>query len=244
MDLLIQAVAAVFCRLAPMTLVAPLAFFTYIPLLVRTLFTLSFSIVIVLALGSDVILPDGFQWSFLASEFFLGIVLSLGFHAANAALHMASQLIDVQMGLAAGATFDPVNYQTTSPTGTLFSLLMVASFFGTNLHYEFLYFFGELFRFAPVGGIYFPNEGFMSAISKIFVLGFMVASPVILILFLIDVVLALMSRSMPQAQIYFVALPLKILVGFVALALVIKLAGDSLHLLLAESLSTWEHLRK
>jgi flagellar biosynthesis protein FliR len=241
---LLYSIACVFCRLSPITLVAPVIFFSHIPFLIRTLLTLSWSVIIAISLGSSIVLPENFHWFYLIPEFFLGVVLSLGFHAANAALHMVSQLIDVQMGISAGATFDPVNFQTTSPVGTLFSLILVATFFGTNLHYEFLYFFSELFRYAPPTAFYQIGASFFKSVSNIFVLGFIVASPVIIVLFLVDVVLALISRSMPQAQIYFVAIPLKIMIGILVLALVIKLSGHSLYQLLSQSMTPWDHLKK
>ena len=240
----LYSIACVFCRLSPITLVAPVIFFSHIPLLVRTLLTLSWSVIVAVSLGEEIVLPETFNGFYLISEFFLGVVLSLGFHAANAALHMAAQLIDVQMGTSAGATFDPVNFQTTSPVGTLFSLVAVATFFGTNLHYEFLFFFSELFRFAPPMNFYLVDSDFFKSLSAIFVLGFLVASPVIIVLFLVDLTLALMSRSMPQAQIYFVALPLKIIIGIVVLAMVMSFSGESLYRLLSNAMLMWDYLQK
>jgi flagellar biosynthetic protein FliR len=245
MDLpFIQSIACVFCRLSPITLVAPVVFFSYIPLLVRTVLTLSWSIIIVLALQTTIALPSEFHWTYLLSEFFLGAILSLGFHMANASMNMASQLIDAQMGISAGATFDPVNFQTTSPIGTLFTLLIMVTFFSTNLHYEFLFFLSELFRVAPPATFYQPDATFYKSIGSVFTLGFLIASPVVIVLFLVDVVLALTSRSMPQAQIYFVAIPLKIIIGLFVLAFVIKMCGESLYHLLSYAMKPWEHLRK
>ena len=241
---LFQSIACVFIRLSPLTLIAPIIFFSRIPLLIRTLLTLSWSVIIVLGLGDVIALPSQFNWFYLIPEFLLGIFLSLGFHMANASMHMASQLIDVQMGLSAGATFDPINFQSSSPVGALLGLLVVATFFFTNLHYEFLYFFSELFRFAPPAHFYQLDLSFFKSVSAVFALGFLVMCPVIVVLFLIDVAVALASRSMPQAQIYFVAIPFKILIGLLVLGLVIKLSGDSLYYFLSQATRPWEHLRK
>lgn len=241
---LFLSIACVFCRMSPITLIAPVVFFSHIPLLIRTLLTLSWSVIIVLGLGDSLVIPGQFHWLYLVPEFLLGVVLSLGFHMANAAIHMASQLIDVQMGLSAGATFDPANFQSTSPMGTLFSLLVMITFFATDLHYEFLFFFSELFKFAPPANFYQIDASFFSSLASIFTLGFLIACPVIIVLFLVDIALALTSRSMPQAQIYFVAIPLKILIGLLVLGMVIKLSGDSLYYFLSQSTRPWEHLRK
>lgn len=236
----------VFCRLAPITLVAPAMFFAQIPLTIRTLVTLTWATVIATSLSPAQLssIPHGFFPAYIASEFMLGIIMSAGFHLASAALNMASQLIDIQIGIAAGATFDPVNFQMTSPTGTLLSLLAVATFFFTNLHYEFLYFFSEVFRLAPPGAFYLGDSGYFSALSKLFALGFIVVSPVIVVLWLVDFSLALISRSMPQAQIYFVAMPLKIIIGILVLAFVVDLSHNTFYNLIMQSMSPWQHIQR
>lgn len=48
-------------------------------------------------------------------------------------------------------------------------------------------------------------------LGQSFLLGFMVVLPVILSLLLVDVGVAYATRSMPQANVYFLALPLKLL---------------------------------
>lgn len=242
----LYAAVYIFFRLAPITLVAPILIFSYIPLLVRTLITLVWAVILAssLSLQELNVIPQGIHPSYLVCEFVLGIVLSLGFHAANAAIHMVSQLIDIQIGISAGATFDPVNFQTTSPLGTLFGLLAVATFFLTNLHYEFLYFFGELFRAAPPGHLYYVDQEFYQAMTGIFALAFVMASPVIITLWLIDVGLSFTSRSMPQAQIYFVAMPLKIMFGLFVLSLALPLANQTFYQIYTQVFHSWDLIQK
>jgi len=232
-------------RIAPITLVAPLFFLTYIPLLVRTIFTIIITLIIGFSLTENQIenVSGSIQSRILINEFLTGMILAFGFHAVNAALHMVSQLIDIQIGISAGATFDPVNYQSNSPTGILVSLLAVAIFFSTNLHYEFLYGLSEIFRAVPIGTEISITENYFNSISKLFAICFILAGPTIIVLFLTDVTLALISRSMPQAQIYFVALPLKILIGFLILALTLKLSHQYFDKVLVGAMSTWEEVK-
>lgn len=232
-------------RIAPMTLVAPLFFLTYIPLLIRTIFTLVIVFIIGFSLSKNQIgnLGEEIEPWIMVSEFFIGMVLALSFHAVSAALHMVAQLIDIQIGISAGATFDPINYQSNSPTGILLSLLSVAIFFSSNLHYELLYALSEIFRILPLGTEITVTGSYFIAIGKLFVASFILAGPVIIVLFFTDVTLALISRSMPQAQIYFVALPLKILIGLLMLALTLKLSHQYFYHILFEALSTWDKVQ-
>lgn len=240
------ALAYIFIRLSPITLVAPVIFFARIPMLVRAIFTLVYAMLIVSSLSANELqlMPDGILVNVLLSEFFLGVVLALSFHAANAALNMVSQLIDIQIGISAGASFDPINYQTNSPIGILMTLIAVSVFFSTDLHYQFLYAFGEIFRVLPPGVEYSLGERFFKSISSLFALGLIIASPVIIVMWLVDVALALISRSLPQAQIYFVAMPLKIIIGFLILGLTISLSHVYFYELLSSALESWDTLEK
>lgn len=233
-------------RLAPITLAAPIFAFTYIPVFVRVVLTVVLSAIIAFSLDVKQmeLIPQTLTMAIIASEFFLGLLLSLGFHAASAAIHMVSQLIDAQIGFSAGATFDPVNYETTSPTGTLFSLVLVATFFFTNLHYEFLLAFAELFRVAPPGILFSVDTNFLYVISAIFAAGFVIASPIIIVLWLVDASLALVSRSLPQAQIYFVALPLKILIGLYVLSVTLNSSQNTLYSILESALGSWKYINR
>lgn len=237
----IIALACVFFRLAPITIIAPVLFLTHIPLIVRTISTIVIACVVAFCMDPSqlVLLDKELKVPILLNEFLIGMVLSLSFHAVSAGLHMMAQLIDIQMGLSAGATFDPANYQTNGVTGRLFSLLAVAIFFGTGLHYEFLYALGEIFQAIPPGQEITLTKAYFLGICKLFVMCFILAGPVIIVMFLTDVTLALISRSMPQAQIYFVALPLKIMIGILMLALTISLSQSYFYELLEGALSTW-----
>lgn len=236
----------IFIRLSPITLIAPVIFFARIPMLVRAVFTLVFAALIASGLDSaDLsLIPNGVLINVLISEFFLGVVLALSFHAANAALNMVSQLIDIQIGISAGAAFDPVNFQTNSPVGMLMTLIAVTVFFGTDLHYQFLYAFSEIFKALPPGVEYSLGVGFFSSISRLFALGLILISPVIIVMWLVDIALALISRSLPQAQIYFVAMPLKIIIGFLMLGLTISLSHIYFFELLTSSLGVWDFLER
>lgn len=232
-----------FARISPLTVVAPLSFLSHVPLMIRTLFTIAIALIIATAMGPQLSgVGESFNLAVFANEFVIGLVLALGFHAVNASLHMMSQLIDVQMGVSAGATFDPVNFQTSGPTGTLFGMLAAAVFFSTGLHYQFFLGLSELFRAIPPGQSIYVTSSYFTQLSKIFVLSFILAGPVIIVLFLTDISLAMISRSMPQAQVYFVALPLKVFIGLVILALTLGMSQKYFYEVIFGALETWNHI--
>lgn len=178
----------------------------------------------------------------LLGEFLIGVVMALSIHFASASLHMLGQLIDIQLGVSASATFDPTNHQSSGISARLFSMLAIAIFFGTNLHYQFFFGLAEFFRAMPPGGQLLLTKYYLVALGKIFTLCFILAGPVIIVMFLTDVGLALVSRSMPQAQIYFVSLPLKILIGMLILSSMLSSVQNMFYEVLHSSLTAWEQL--
>jgi flagellar biosynthetic protein FliR len=80
-------------------------------------------------------------------------------------------------------------------------------------------------------------ETFIAMLSSQFLLGMMVVAPVVLGLFAIDLAVAYASRSMPQANVYFVALPLKVLAGFVLLAGSLRFAPQLIERLYRDAFS-------
>jgi flagellar biosynthetic protein FliR len=56
--------------------------------------------------------------------------------------------------------------------------------------------------------------------TYLFVIGVQLTAPFMIVLFLVDLSLAIFARIMPQANIMFIALPIKLGVGFILLYLV------------------------
>jgi flagellar biosynthetic protein FliR len=79
---------------------------------------------------------------------------------------------------------------------------------------------------------------FLSLLSTQFLLGLMVVLPVVLGLFAIDLGTAYASRSLPQANIYFVALPLKVMAGFALLAATLRFAPPLIERLFRAAFSS------
>ena len=107
------------------------------------------------------------------------------------------------------------------------------------MHHDLLHGFVSLLNILPLGSNIFINDAWLGILAGHFALGFIILSPVIISLWLIDLVLALISRSLPQAQIYFVGLPVKIGLGFFLLAWLMNNFIEPLHRLMLFALESW-----
>lgn len=206
-------------RLLPLLVVMPVAVFARVPVFVRGIVALSFGAVLASGLPSE----PGISLSAasLLSEFLTGMVMAFGIHVAVAALDMAGRLIDLQIGLNASGVFDPATSNVVGIVSEFFSVGFLMLFMTLDLHHVLLRAVSHMLILVPPGQmpmeLVSPEMG--SVLSRQFLAAFMLACPVILGLWLSDVAFAFMSRSMPQANIYFLALPVKLGIGLLLLVL-------------------------
>lgn len=204
-------------RLLPIFVVMPLNIFNKAPLLFRLIIVLAISIIMA---GLVPIASSVLTMSLVLSEFLLGIVIAFGFHTAFASLDLIGKLLDLQIGINTAGIFDP---SSSHLTGVLSDLLIVIAgvlFFILDLHYTLLQGLVALFKIVPLGAFDFHLLNIKKLISVMgaqFIFAFIILLPVILGVWLVDIAFAVMSRSMPQANIYFLALPVKFMVGLALL---------------------------
>jgi flagellar biosynthetic protein FliR len=162
-----------------------------------------------------------------AGELLLGMTFALAVTLPQAALGMSAAVADLQAGLSAATLFNPggQNEQQTM-TGTVVMLAATVLFFTLNLHLMLFQTMVASVRLLPLGAlaIHLDVGGFMDMLGSSFILGLAVMGPVILGMFALDLGVAYATRSMPQANVYFLALPLKVLVALLLLAMTLRFA--------------------
>lgn len=217
----------IFFRLLPIWIVAPIAMFKRIPALVRIV--LSIAIAMILTVGytnTPLHAAVSMTWMSLGSEFLLGLILAFGFHAAQGSVQTMGHIIDQQIGFAAASVFDPASEQTQSLIGELLTLVVLIAFLTFDVHHALLRGIASTMSLIPPGHpLTLNSNSLWQVLGLQFAFGFALTCPVILTLWLVDVTLALTSRSLPQANIYFVALPIKIGIG---LLLIVWLSSHAL----------------
>lgn len=157
----------------------------------------------------------------------LGYAMALGF----AAIETASRLLSIQMGFSLGAVFDPVGGEASTALSPLFMIMSGLLFLGMNLHLVAIGILADSFTLLPIGGGW--PAGLLQATVNLVTLSLglaaRVAMPIALVLLLTELSVALISRAIPQINVFFLGLPLMILVGvgLIALSLPALLDGTA-----------------
>ncbi len=153
----------------------------------------------------------------LAADILVGLFIGGLARMLLAGLHTASMLIAYQTGLAAALVFDPSQGQQAVVIGRFFNLMALVLLFSTNLHHALLMAVIDSYRVMPPGGL--PPVGDFAGqavafITGAFIIALQVAAPVVVVGLLFYLGIGLIARLMPAVQIFFIALPLQVMLGF------------------------------
>lgn len=243
----ILAVALVALRFGAVIALTPVFGATTIPAHVRVLFVVGISALIVSGLHIE---PSRLPVSiaaFLAaglSELVLGAFMAFGIFAAFAAFLLAGRIMDIQLGFGVAAVIDPTNRTQAPLLGTILNLLAVAIFFAIDGHHMIIR--GLAFSLEQVPPGTYVSEldpGLVVAqFGGMFVYALALSAPVLFVILLVDIVLAIIARSMPQMNIFIVSLPLKILVGLIVLAISLRYMGPLMIRIFENIFDYWHSL--
>jgi len=146
----------------------------------------------------------------------LGTIVSLGFHA----IELGGRLLSLQMGLSLGAVFNPTQHEAGTALDPLFSLLAGLLFLALNLHVALVGVLARSFEVLPIGGGW-PAGLFQlvtTTTALALELGTRLVMPLALVLLLAELAIALLARAIPQINVFFLGLPIKILAGIALFA--------------------------
>jgi flagellar biosynthetic protein FliR len=211
-------------RIAPVFAFAPPFSLTRIPRLFLVLMGLGMSVCLVTANPQATQLLDQSVSGIVAAalrEAALGLMFVLAFQIVFGALYLAGRTIDLQAGFGFALLVDPTSQAQMPLVGTLFAYAAGAVFLAFNGHTELLRLLGESFDAVPMGSWAMPLSlnritGF---ISLVFLMAMGIAAASVLALFLVDVVIAFLSRTVPQMNVLVLGFQVKSIVLFLVLPL-------------------------
>src|SRR3954471_7478450 len=157
-------------------------------------------------------------------EIVIGVVLGATARVTLSALAVAGSVIAQQLGLGFVTAVDPTQGQQGLLIGNFLTILGLTLLFATDSHHLVIGALNESYRIFSPGEI-FPSGDVASlatrAFATAFKIGLQLSAPFLVFGLVFNIGLGVLARLMPQMQVYFVGVPLSILVGFIIFALVI-----------------------
>ncbi len=215
----------VLTRMSAFFLVAPVFSWKTIPVRIKVaivlLLSVFFSVAVPSAINSEQ--TSSLEAVLLISReaiygFALGLIVVLIFSAVK----LSGRIIERQMGLAMAHTLDPMTGERVQPLGVIIELIFILLFLSANGHHLFLLIMSRSYETFPAGSI--PTVpllvgGTVKASSTMLVACLRLAAPMLAAFLLLLVVLAVFARVMPDMNILFISMPLRVGLGLLMMGM-------------------------
>lgn len=224
----ILALFLMFVRVGSLIMTAPYfssaAFPKRVKLFLALVLTFVLSFVVPSAKVIDPIQPNmPFIATAIISELMVGAALGLVGQLVFAGIQMAGRLISLKIALSFAQVANPMTQQRSDLVGTIFTYLAIIIFLAMNGDKVFINGLAKSFELIPITLAHLEKAGpYMLEVAKyLFVIAVQLAAPFLVVLFILDLSLAIFARVMPQANIMFIAIPIKLFLGFTLLSMML-----------------------
>ncbi len=174
------------------------------------------------ALGSD----PYFLALLVMKEIFIGITIGFFVRVLFMTVQVAGEVVAIQSGMGFARFMDPYTNTQVSELSQILNILALMIFFSVDAHHIVLRGLFLSFKELPLGGATFKGplmEYLIQMTGKIFSLGLRIGAPLIVTLFLVELSLGILSRLVPQVNVFVEGMPLKIMVTIAMLSFALSL---------------------
>jgi len=209
----------IFLRIGAMLITMPVFESRSIPLFFKLVLAFATSIILfhLVKLQPAPMSANLFSFSIgVIGEILLGVGIGFSVKLIFAGIQLAGQLAGYQMGLAIANVMDPQDNEQIPLLAQFNNLLALLVFITINAHHWFVRALMESYRLIPPLNMHLGNsaiELIVQLAGNMFIIAIQVGAPVIAALLLTSVAFGLVARTVPQMNVFIVAIPLKIGVG-------------------------------
>jgi flagellar biosynthetic protein FliR len=227
-------------RIGPLFLIAPLFSSRLVPVRARVVVALALAIGLApLAMKNIDIPTDALSLGgLMLKEILVGLAFAYAIAALFAAVTTAGSFLDFMIGFSFGSLVDPINNTQSGILAQTYALVGVMIFVVIGGDAWVIRGLAETYDVVPMQAM--PDLGAMAegaahVFGQIFLSAIQVAAPVLLAVIITDAAFGVVSRVMPQLNVFAVGFPAKILVGFVLISASLPFVADWIGSNLTES---------
>ena len=153
----------------------------------------------------------------ILSEFIFGLAIGVILLVTYNIITFAGGQISFMMGFSMASAIDPQSGVSMPIVSQFLSLMALMVLFALDLHHWLLLYIDSSLSAVPLGGFIVTEDMFnyiIDATSRMFLVGFMIAFPIIALSWLADVIFGMLMKTMPQFNLLVIGFPIKIMVAF------------------------------
>ncbi|TGB04792.1 flagellar biosynthetic protein FliR [Halobacillus salinus] len=214
----------VFIRVTSFFVTLPVFSYRNVPTRHKVAFSFFLALIMYFTISTPVLPLDATYFLLILKEAAVGISVGLLAYIVIGAIQIAGGFIDFQMGFAIANVIDPQTGAQSPLIGQylyIVTMLFILAVDGHHLMIDGVFYSYDLIpvdQFLPL-----EEENWIAfvidAFNQMFVIAFLMATPVVGCLFLVDVALGIIARTVPQLNVFVVGLPLKIFIGLSVLVI-------------------------
>lgn len=211
-------------RLSAFFLILPVFGWTTIPVRIKAamsiIVSIFFSMLVPFGLNSaQVSLPGAIL--LISNEAVYGLALGLVARCLFSAVKIGGEIVEDQIGFRMSEILDPLTGESAQSLSSLLEMIFILLFLSANGHHLFLSIISKSYETFPIGSmptIEMLAGGIVEAGSAMLIAGLKLAAPVLAAFLLLMVVLAILARVVPEMNILFVSLPVRVGLGLFMMA--------------------------
>jgi len=228
-------------RWAGMIMLAPVFGSRGVPMMIKLGLAVSISVILfpMIQATQPVVPTELFPYAgIVLKEIIVGLVIGFVVYAITAVIEGAGQIIDFQMGFTMGASIDPIYGMQSPMMGNFHIVLATMLLLAMNAHHYLIAAMVKSYTYIPLNPGSLPQgiEFYIILVRDVFSLSIQLSLPVLGAVFLADVGVGLLAKTVPQLNIFAVIFPVKIIFGFVLLILAVPFFGESVSMLFDKSM--------
>lgn len=238
--IILESFFLVFVRATAFMISAPFFYIRSVPSYTKVGFGFAVAVLLFPVLDASKtvsVLGNGGYLLAVAQETLVGLILGFTATLVFSAIRIGGEFIDLNMGFAMASLFDPASDTRTTLVGQFLYIVAMLLFFLMDGPQSLLLLLSKSYSAVPVAGAVFKPElaGEITGIfSTTFALGLKIAAPIIAVTLISDIALSLVSRTVPQLNVFIMGFPLKIIFGSLALIIFLPYFSNLMEVVLEE----------
>jgi flagellar biosynthetic protein FliR len=219
----------VFLRVSSALVVAPFFGSRSIPVTIKLFLSMIVSFIVYLTIDRNLIPPIEANWTlfvFAVKEVFAGLIMGFMLQFVFFAVNYAGTLIGFDMMLTMAEVLNPNEDVHSNIIGEMLYYGALMIFILINGHHYLIQSLNYSFKVIQVGSFTVTEPLHLYLVkltASVFVLAIKIASPILVSFFLVHIAEGIISRMIPQMQVFFVTQPLKIGLGIFLLIITLPL---------------------
>ncbi|MDR2183281.1 MAG: flagellar biosynthetic protein FliR [Clostridiales bacterium] len=183
-------------------------------------------------------------FSFLImQEFMIGLVIGFVVMMYFSLFHFVGQLVDFQIGFSMVSVADPFGQMQTPITGNFYYLIVSVFFVWSGALHAVIEAFFASFGMLPIGEAHVLGNAALTffvfeVIIEYFVLALRIAMPVIGTVIIVDIILGILVKAVPQMNVFVVGLPIKVFLGLIVIYLTLPLLQAAFGFVMNDVIAT------